>query len=59
MFTSKGMRVFRFSEARIEWSESELNKEKQLWIQDCKNAWHLPWSTASFPFIFPKAQAGN
>jgi len=58
LFTSKGMDVFRFSAALIEWSESELNDVKRLRVQAYKNAWHLPWSTASALFIFPKTHAG-
>ena len=54
LFTSKGMGVFRFSAALIEWSERELNDVKQLCVQAYKNTWHLPRSTASAPFIFPK-----
>jgi len=42
LFTSKGMGVFRFSAALIEWSESELNDVKRLCVQAYKNAWHLP-----------------
>ena len=41
MFTSKGMGVFRFSAALIEWSKSELNDVKRLCVQAYKNAWHL------------------
>jgi len=47
LFTSKGMGVFRFSAALIEWSESELNDVKRLCVEAYKNAWHLPQSTAS------------
>ena len=32
LFTSKGMGVFRFSAALIEWSESELNDVKRLYV---------------------------
>ena len=46
LFTSKGMGVFRFSAALIEWSESELNDVKRLCVQAYKNAWHLPQSLA-------------
>ena len=53
------MEVFRFSAALIEWSESELNDVKQLCTQAYKNAWHLPRSTASARFIFPKTHAGK
>jgi len=59
LFTSKGMGVFRFSAALIEWSESELNDVKQLCVQAYKNAWHLSQSTASTLFIFPKTHAGK
>ena len=59
LFTSKGMGVFRFSAALIEWSESELNDVKRLCVQAYKNAWHLPRSTASALFIFPKTHAGK
>jgi len=56
---SKGMGVFRFSAALIEWSESELNDMKRLCVQAYKNARHLPRSTASTLFIFPKTHAGK
>ena len=46
LLTSKGMGVFRFSAALIEWSESELNDAKRLCVHAYKNAWHLPQSTA-------------
>jgi len=59
LFTSKGMGVFRFSAALIEWSESELNDLKRLCVQAYKNAWHLPRSTESALFIFPKTHAGK
>jgi len=59
LFTSKGMGVFHFSAALIEWSESELNDVKRLCVQAYKNAWHSPWSTASALFIFPKIHAGK
>jgi len=59
LFKSKGMKVFRFSAALIEWSESELNDVKRMCIQAYKNAWHLPQSTASALFIFPKTHAGK
>jgi len=59
LFTSNGMGVFRFSAALIEWSESDLNDVKQLCVQAYKNAWHLPQSTASALFIFPKTHAGK
>jgi len=58
-FTSKGLGVFRFSSALIEWSESELKDVKRLCVQAYKNAWHLPKSTASALFIFPKTHAGK
>ena len=61
LFTSQGMGIFRvlFSAALIEWSECELNDVKRLYVQAYKNAWHLPRSTASALFIFPKTHAGN
>ena len=59
LLTRKGMGVFRFSAALIEWSESELNDVKRLCVQAYKNAWHLPQSTASALFIFPKTHAGK
>jgi len=59
LFTSKGMGIFRFSAALVEWSESELNDVKRLCVQAYKNAWHLPQSTASALFIFPKTHAGK
>jgi len=59
LLTRKGMEVFRFSAALIEWSESKLNDVKRLCVQAYKNAWHLPWSRASALFIFPKAHAGK
>ena len=59
LFTSKSIRVFRFSATLIEWSERELNHVKKLCVQAYKNAWHLPRSTASALFIFPKTHAGK
>ena len=59
LFTSKGMGVFRFSAALIQWSESELNDVQQLCVQAYKNVWNLPQSTASAIFIFPKTRAGK
>ena len=59
LFTSKGMGVFCFSAALMEWSECELNDVKRLCVQAYKNAWHLPRSTASALFIFPKTHAGK
>jgi len=59
LLTTKGMGVFHFSAALIEWSESELNDVKQLCIQAYKNAWHLPRSTVSALIIFPKIHAGE
>jgi len=59
LFTCKGMGLFCFSAALSEWSESELNDVKRLCVQAYKNAWHLPWSTASTLFIFPKTHAGK
>jgi len=59
LFTNKSMGAFRFSAALIERSESELNDVKRLCVQACKNAWHLPRSTASALFIFPKIHAGK
>jgi len=38
LFTSKGMGVFPFSAAFIEWSESELNDVKRLCVQAYKYA---------------------
>ena len=55
-FRSNGMGVSRFSAALIEWL-SELNNVKQLCVQAYKNALHLPRSTASALFIFPKTRA--
>jgi len=59
LFASKSMGVSRFSAALIEWSDSELKDVKQLYVQAYKNAWHLPWSTASALVIFPKTHAGK
>ena len=54
LFTSKGMGVFHFSAALIQSSESELNDVKRLCVQAYKNAWHLPWSTASALLYLPE-----
>jgi len=39
LFTSKGMGVFRFSAALIEWSESELKDEKRFRVHMCAYAY--------------------
>jgi len=59
LFTSKGMGVFRFLAALIEWSENELSDVKQMCVQAYKNAWLLPRSTASALFFFPKTHASK
>ena len=58
-FTSKGMGGFLFSAALIKWFARELHDVKRLCVQAYKNAWHLPRSTASALFIFPKTHAGK
>jgi len=59
LFTSTSMGVLHFSVALMKWSESGLNDVKRLCVQAYKNAWHLPQSTASALFIFPKTHAGK
>ena len=49
----------------MEWRHSlsglkvNLNDVKRLCVQAYKNAWHLPRSTASALFIFPKTHTGK
>ena len=47
LFAQKGIGPFRFSAALIEWSSSDLEGLQEIWKQSCKNAWHVPWSTAN------------
>jgi len=54
LFTSKGMGVHHFSAALIEWSESELNDVKRLFVQAYKNAWHLPTVNSKCSLYLPE-----
>ena len=60
LFTSKGMGVFHFSAAFIEWSESELSIVKRLCVQAYKNAWHLPrWVAPRYRFRGMGSRSNN
>jgi len=47
LFAQKGIGVFQFSAALIEWSQSELEGLQKIWVQAYTNAWHVPWSSAN------------
>jgi len=49
LFAQKGIGTFRFSAALIEWSQSKLEGLPKIWVQAYKNAWHVPWSSVTFP----------
>jgi len=53
LFTSIGVRAFRYSAALIPWTEKELERLEAVWIQAYKWAWGLPRSTASDVFVLP------
>jgi len=59
ILTSKGMGVFRFPAALIEWSERDLNDVKRLCVQAYRNTWHFLQSKAISLFVFPKTHAGK
>ena len=42
LFAQKGIGAFWFSAALIEWSQTELQGLQKIWVQACKNAWHVP-----------------
>jgi len=59
LFAQKGIGTFQFSAAPIEWLQSELEGLQKIWAQSCKNAWHVPWSTANSSYTFPTADGGH
>ena len=58
MFISKGVGSFRYSAAVVPWTESELMKLQDKWIQGFRVAWHLKEFTAKPPFVLP-AECGG
>ena len=58
MFISKGVGSFRYSAAVVPWTESELMKLQDKWIQGFRVAWHLKEFTAKAPFVLP-AECGG
>jgi len=59
LFVQKGIGAFWFSTVLIEWSQSELEGLQKIWVQACKNVWHIPWSTANLLYTFPIAEGGH
>jgi len=59
LFAQKGIGVFLFSAALIEWSQSELEGLQKIWVQAYKNAWHAPWSSANFLYTFPTREGDH
>jgi len=59
LFTQKEIGAFLFSSALIEWSQSDLEGLRKIWVQACKNAWHVPWSSANSLYTFPTAEGGH
>jgi len=59
LFAQKGIGAFLFLAALIEWSQSELQGLQKIWVQACKNAWHVPWSTANSLYTLPTAEGGH
>jgi len=59
LFAKKEIGAFRLSAALIEWSQSELEELKKIWVQAYKNAWHVPWSSANSLYTFPTAEGGH
>jgi len=59
LFAQKGISTFRFTAALIEWSQSDLEGLRKIWVQAYKNAWHVPWSSANSLYTFPTAEGGN
>ena len=58
LFAQKEIGAFRLSAALIEWSQSELEGLKKIWVQAYKNAWHVP-SSANSLYTFPTAEGGH
>jgi len=59
LFAQKGIGAFRFSAALIDWSQSELEGLRKIWVKAYENAWHVPWSSANSLYTFPTAEGGH
>jgi len=59
LFAQKGIGAFRFSVAIIEWSQSELEGLKKIWVQAYTIAWQVPWSTTNSLYTFSTAEGGH
>jgi len=59
LFAQKGIDAFLFSVARIEWSHCELECMQKILVHMYRNAWHVPWSTATSLCTFPTAVGGH
>jgi hypothetical protein len=54
LFQSMAVSVFRFSAARLRWSQAEFDQLQSLWTQAYKRAEYLPNGTASDVSVLPK-----
>jgi len=59
LFVQKGISVFWFSAALIEWSQSEFEDLQKIWVQAYKNTWYVPWSSANSLYTIPTAEGGH
>ena len=59
LFAQKGICTFQLSAALIEWARSELEGLQKIWVQACKIAWHVPWSTANSLYTFLTAEGDH
>ena len=58
IFKSKGIGIFRYSAAMVDWTGAELQELQDLWTMAYRLAWRLPEFTPKVQFSLPKAQAG-
>jgi len=59
LFEKKGIGAYRFSAALIKLSQSGMEGLQKIWVQEYKNGWHVPWSTANSLYTFSTAEGGH
>ena len=56
IFKSKGIGIFRYSAAVVNWTGAELQRLQDLWALAYRIAWRLPEFTPKCQFFLPTAQ---
>jgi len=56
LFAQKGIGVFRFSAALIEWSQGKLEGLQKIWVKVYKNAWHITMVNSKLTMYLPNCR---